>query len=1655
MLSPERAQELLREHRVDDPEARLERALASLPADARKAGSEVVESRRYDSEQPDGSRVDGLSEKHRARMFDALVPNLAEELEAMWQAGIELPYEGGWGRRGFRAPSAPHLSGHRRFERLRMVTWSLEDYLVPDAVWLARWAPHLNPWGAVQSAVGTLLAAAVDRGGRQGDAVFDVLVASANGDDEVGAMGDHVVRGLLTSSREDGWDFVVQLLLAAQRQEGLRQRVLEAADEAHPGAFRRLIATVLEHDLARFSATVRAVDVWLGLEFGAGPVRPINDLLERALRFLEDPGARGEAIASGGGEDAYLGLWATAQDDAVNAIEPAGRLLHDADPERRFAAVHLLAQLDLTTGHAALVKALDDEDLRVAARAVAVFGWHGKAIVEGAFEPLERLLGRVPKKKVELEPILWPWTGGAIARSDVAEALVTQGHKGPIAALLPYLDAMSAESRAVVAHRLAERPPERGEARTSVVALLGDPSHNVRESALEAAGKLRLDDAEAESVEGLLTRKAGDLRRGMVSLLLGRGDSPALASADRLLASRDANQRMGGLEILRRLVEEDRSAGAARERARAFRSARDELVEGERTQLDAILGEETATATLDDALGLMDPARVTPPLVPSKHDVALVSKAAIACLEELDELVHEHRDEEVEYETVYEGTWSGLLGDARWLPRPGARRRGRSQADAAEARAAVERGIASLPLREVWLDWLAARPARARDGDGLELVRALEVPTDEPRGGFFVYQRYEPEVERLLLRKLKPPVLRYSQVVTSVLEWLVLVDLPAGAAPFALDAAETVLAGLSRSALEEERRVARDDSGFIRPTWRADGWLGYMDRARSLRRARPDAWSRDDHARLWRIERWLQEPLADDRGGALGRIRSLARRESDEDGGRAPLRPDIEEVVGALAAGVAGDDDVVDHFFGPTGSAGYASDLRWVSGRRIPAWADVPRLEEIVDRGRRRILDVELARGETPTPASRLARQLEYSGGLDVLGRLLTAIGNEKFVRNWSYEGESRHVVFSHLIRVTMPGDGDTPEAFTAEMKSRKIEEARLLELAAFAPQWVRHVEHTLGWEGLASGVWWLHAHTKDERWQVAEEVRDAWTAEASERTPLGADDLVAGAVDVDWFLAAYEQLGAKRWDKLHKAAKYGSSSGGHKRAQLFADAMRGAVEEAELRKRVDEKRHQDAVRALGLLPLPDGAKRDDALLARYELIQEFIRTSRQFGSQRQASERRAAEIGLENLARTAGYKDPIRLGWAMEARGIADLADGPLVVEAAGASVALEIDADGLPQTTVSRDGRELKSVPAAARKSKEVKALRARATELRRQSSRIRRSLEVAMVRGDEFSGAELHELSEHLLLAPQLERLVLVAAGNAGYPAEGGRVLRDAAGAEHALGKQEPVRLAHPLDLVGADWSAWQRDLLERKVRQPFKQVFRELYVPTKAELDERDVSRRYAGNQVQPRKALALLGQRGWVAHPEEGVRRTFHDAKLSALLLFLDGFLTPAEVEDLTVEEVRFTRAGEWEPIPITDVPARIFSEVMRDLDLAVSVAHSGGVDPEATASTIEMRAALLEETCGLLGIENVRVKDQWALVDGQLGEYSVHLGSAVVHRRPGGSVCIVPVHGQHRGRVFLPFADDDPKTAEVMAKVLLLARDGEIKDPTILEQLRA
>ncbi len=118
---------------------------------------------------------------------------------------------------------------------------------------------------------------------------------------------------------------------------------------------------------------------------------------------------------------------------------------------------------------------------------------------------------------------------------------------------------------------------------------------------------------------------------------------------------------------------------------------------------------------------------------------------------------------------------------------------------------------------------------------------------------------------------------------------------------------------------------------------------------------------------------------------------------------------------------------------------------------------------------------------------------------------------------------------------------------------------------------------------------------------------------------------------------------------------------------------------------------------------------------------------------------------------------------------------------------------------------------------------------------------------------------------------------------------------------------------------------------------------------------------------------------------------------------------------------------------------------MRDVDVAVSVAHAGSVDPETSHSTIEMRSVLVELTMPLFHFNNVKVEGNFVRIEGKLGKYNIHLGSGVIHQEGGAQIAVLPVHSQNRGRLFLPFVDEDPKTAEILTKIIFFAEDDNIK----------
>ena len=1566
------------------------------------------------------------------RIADRLLPHIAPSVTSALHALARRPYMEGMARKPFRAPNAKQALSAVRARWLVNIALLLGDYDA-DLVWVAEHAAVLGGWTGILD-MGWLLAGAIDVGDESASRVFDILASTVRGERENAQMGRHVVQALLSCGRPDAWELVQKLLLAAQREEGTRQSILESVDEAHPQAFRAMLRVIREHGLSRFSSVVRAADTWFGFQWDGSSAVKVDSLIDRTLTYLDEARARASALEADDAESTYLALWSAAFDDVDVAIPDAIKLLSAAAVETRFVATHFLAQTRWTSASRALVGALGDADLRVAARALDIFGADLTKLVDGAqlFDRLEKLIGRIPSRGQPLDALVWPWWKRTLERSHVAMAMVANGSAVAGERLLPYIPDLEPPARAEFIRRAAGisrralvlaqddregRKLTPGE-RAVALDLLGDPSPIARSAAFDAMETIPLESDEVDRLVDLLDRKAGDLRSRALGRLRALTDSELLAAADRLLADSGESRRQAGLELLRDAMERGRASSEVRRRIEKFRTERESLSVQEQAHVAAVLQGETDVPTTDNALGLIDPSKLKRWPAPRRLTATLDTPGARASIQSLAELVLVHAETEVRKSN---GEVAMLAESVGWGFAP-------------RRREDVEEGGTGIPLRDTWRSWLASRSANLRDPDDLELLRSL-VPDDDSH----VWK--SAPVEKL---RGAAPHNSVHRLLHGLVEWCVAWEPPPNGYQFLLDGVEASIAAFDDSDYREINREQSAGSIFTMQ-------FGAKERPHRRKLRSTQLWL--GRARWWRnlFPKSIQPAQAE-------RLFGLLRTFESRTGGLHLIRVTLGDFMEAYRAGAVGVDEFIDLAIGRWSGDPHSDLLRQVSLRRpARAFADHPELVEAVDRVRRRIVEVESARGDRPSAASRQTLMLRWTGGLDTLTHALPALGKSHFARNfgWLRNGESRQETLSHLVVRSFPRDEDTPDAFAMWVKSARISQARLVELAVYAPQWAAYVNRVLDWPGLEDAVWWIEAHTKDGRsWQLRD-LREEWAASMSERTPLSAEDLAEGAVDVAWFAKTYDALGPERWKSLEAAAKYASSSAGHTRARLFARAMSNTVTRDEILGRIDSSRHQDSVRALGLLPLATGKAGETDLLERYVRLDAFRRQARQFGSARQQSERRAVTIGLANLARTAGFRDPQRLQWAMEQRAVADLVEGPIVVTRADVTLTLAIDSDGVPSLAVTRNGKPLKAFPASLKKDDDAQELKDRLAELKRQRARVRESLEEAMCRGDHFTSSELRTLLEHPILAPSVARLVFVGEDFAGYPTEQGKVLVDHAGKRHVLGSAEEVRVAHPQDLFGrGDWSSWQRECFAAERVQPFKQVFRELYPITDTERGT-ERSRRYAGHQVNPRQGLALLGGRGWVAKPEEGVSRTFHDEGLTVRLGFQEPFFTPAEVEGLTLEEAIFTKKGDWKPMRLDDVPPRVFSETMRDLDLVVSVAHRGGVDPEATASTVQMRAALVQETAQLLKLGNVELKDHHVIVRGDLATYSIHLGSAGVMVVPSTSIPIVAVHSQHRGRLFLPFADDDPKTAEVMSKVLMLSRDKSIKDPNILQWIRA
>jgi len=343
------------------------------------------------------------------------------------------------------------------------------------------------------------------------------------------------------------------------------------------------------------------------------------------------------------------------------------------------------------------------------------------------------------------------------------------------------------------------------------------------------------------------------------------------------------------------------------------------------------------------------------------------------------------------------------------------------------------------------------------------------------------------------------------------------------------------------------------------------------------------------------------------------------------------------------------------------------------------------------------------------------------------------------------------------------------------------------------------------------------------------------------------------------------------------------------------------------------------------------------------------------------------------------------------------------------------------------------------------------------------------------------------DHALVAPIARRLVW-------HVADGGRStlalwrddrFEDVQGRAVTWANADArVSLWHPLGFDVDVVRAWRAALDERAVTQPFKQAYRELYLLTDAEIQTATYSNRFAAHVLRQHQLAALCRARGWSYALQGG----FDGANSPTLRLPQAGLAASFWVESaeqgglsasgislyVATDQVRFTRIHGSEAVPLREVPALVFSEVMRDVDLFVGVCSVGN-DPTwrdrgeghetywnayafgvLSESAITRRAALERILPRLKIADRCTLADRFLVVRGELRTYKIHLGSTNILMEPNDQyLCIVPDRsaGARGEAVRLPF-EGDTTLAIILSKALMLAADRKIKDESILRQIR-
>ncbi|GEK35121.1 DUF4132 domain-containing protein [Kurthia sibirica] len=646
-------------------------------------------------------------------------------------------------------------------------------------------------------------------------------------------------------------------------------------------------------------------------------------------------------------------------------------------------------------------------------------------------------------------------------------------------------------------------------------------------------------------------------------------------------------------------------------------------------------------------------------------------------------------------------------------------------------------------------------------------------------------------------------------------------------------------------------------------------------------------------------------------------------RESRISGSRVIKYMDLQDLDRAITAGylpqdalyeqlVDQDSNVIEELF----NRELTEETNWLVGAK----------DSILTR----LFDIELARGESCTVASKLLlTKLNNYQNTKLFAKAVQAIGKEKRLKNThSFENNySRMTILCHLLESSRPEADLTIEQFTSIIAPYNFTEEQLLNCMFYENAWVPYISAYLGWSGLDSAAWLWIAYS-------SEQLDEYEYSSIASYTTVTKQQLSEGVLDCAWFEKCLAQVDARQWALIQTCANNSKENIFYHRIKLYAKIKIEKITSADLKEEIRAKRNKEKVQALGLVSLNEATKLEDALVI-YEFLQDFLQQSQQYGAQRRKSEKKAVDIAVANLAQNYG-EEMSRFMWKMEMLHVTQLATYGQPTALGEYLVALTIDEDGLVDIRVEKALKYVKKIPSSLNNEPYLVELKRVKKRLNEQLIRCRKLFEEAMVNRTRFQFEELRLALTHPIFAPIIKKLVFCTMTNRqGVLCQKG--VQQIDGRIDSLAYSDELIVCHPYEIhQQGNLPSWQEKLTSNHVKQPFQQVFRALYfVEEKKQLV--DECSRFAKQQIQPIKAKFLLESRGWMVNQEDEMTKFFAGEEVNAILETIDSWHMMESGDIMTLVNIRFCLSTSPNQLMLNAVPPIIYSETIRDLTAMLDV----------------------------------------------------------------------------------------------------------------------